>query len=288
MYLSIVILTATAILLLFKIASKFNTNNLHIITIHYFIAACLGIFISLSQGMNINYIRYSWFGWSILYGLFFIFGFLFFGYSAQKSGITSTAISTRVSVIIPVILGFILFKDVINNYIIAGIFIAVISLILINLPEKSNALNTQNSKTNFVVLIPVLLFFLMGINDSIIKLAQYYLVQNDNYSEFISSCFLFATLGGVVTMFITKKIKFTMSSIIFGCILGILNYVNFKSLLLGLSSMPVSRFIPIYNIGVVILSSLTGILAFKEKVSTVNIIGIIFAVLSIILLTTGS
>ena len=286
MYLLVItILTATAILLTFKIAGKFKTNNLHIITINYFVAACLGIFISITQGMNINYTHYSWFGWSILYGLFFIFGFLFFGYSTQKAGITSTAISTRVSVIIPVILGFLLFKDAINNYIITGIFIAIISLILINLHGKSAATLSKNSKINWIMILPILLFFLIGINDSIIKLAQYYLVKNENYAEFISSCFLFSSLGGVIIMLIKKNKNVTITSILFGCVLGILNFVSFKSLMLGLASMPITRFIPIYNVSVVILSSLIGTIAFKERVSTVNIIGIVLAVVSIILLT---
>jgi drug/metabolite transporter (DMT)-like permease len=286
MYLLVIsIVTATAILLLFKVASKFNTNNLHIVTINYFVAACLGIFISLSQGTNISYIQYSWFGWSILYGLFFILGFIFFGYSTQKSGITSTAISSRVSVIIPVILGFLLFKDVINNNIIVGIFFAIISLIFINLQGKSTTLASKSPKIDLIMILPILLFFLIGINDSIIKLAQYYLIKNDNYAEFISSCFIFSSLGGIIIMLIKKDIKIKITSIIFGSVLGIFNFINFKSLMLGLASIPITKFIPIYNIGVVILSSLIGIIALKEKVSTVNIIGILFAVLSIILLT---
>ncbi|MDL2239044.1 EamA family transporter [Bacteroidales bacterium OttesenSCG-928-K03] len=287
-YLIITILTATAILLVFKIAGKYKANNLHLITINYFIAACLGTIISLSQGSDINYIHYDWFGWSVLYGIYFILGFLLFGYSTQKSGIASTAISSRVSVIIPVILGFLLFKEQINNYIIIGIAIAVIALILINLPSKNLALK-NNSRNNWIMILPILVFFIIGINDSIIKIAQHYFIKNNDYSEFISSCFFFSSIGGFIIILINrlsgKKTKLSSSSIVLGCILGVINYINFYFLIKGLAQMNVSVFMPIYNVGVVVLSSLIGIIAFKEKLSKTNIIGIVLAVIAIILLT---
>ncbi|MDR2084024.1 MAG: EamA family transporter [Bacteroidales bacterium] len=285
-YLIIAILTATAILLAFKIAGKFNANNLHIVTINYFVAACLGMIISINQGSSINYFNYDWFGWSILYGVFFILGFLLFGYSTQKSGISATAISSRVSVIIPVIFGFFLFKEAINNYIIIGIIVAILALILINLPAgNAKALKNTGTKVNMIMFVPILLFFVIGINDTIIKIAQHYLIKNNDYSEFISSGFFFSSLTGVVIMLIKKNWKVKLSSIIIGFILGIINYINFRSLIIGLGEMPVTVFMPVYNIGVVVLSLLIGIIAFKEKVSPTNIIGIVLAILAIILLT---
>ena len=287
LYLIVTILTATAILLVFKIAGKYNANNLHIITINYFVAACLGMVISVVNGADILYTNYNWFNWSIGYGIFFILGFLLFGYSTQKSGLTATAISSRVSVIIPVILGFIFFEEIITNTIICGILAAIIALVLINLPSKSKSLSTQNqknTKTVLVMLLPIFLFFGIGANDSMIKAAQYFLIKNNDYSEFISSCFIFSTLGGLAIMLFSKKLKISLPSIIIGSILGIINYVNFSFLLIGLSKMNVSVFMPIYNIGVVVLSSLIGVIIYREKLSKINIIGIFISVLAIILL----
>ena len=241
--------------------------------------------ISVINGADILYTNYNWFNWSIGYGIFFILGFLLFGYSTQKSGLTATAISSRVSVIIPVILGFIFFEEIITNTIICGILAAIIALVLINLPSKSlSTQNQKNTKTVLVMLLPIFLFFAIGANDSMIKAAQFYLIKNNDYSEFISSCFIFSTLGGLAIMIFSKKMKISLPSIIIGSILGVINYVNFSFLLIGLSKMNVSVFMPIYNIGVVVLSSLIGVIIYREKLSKINIIGIFISVLAIILL----
>ncbi|MCK9301590.1 MAG: EamA family transporter [Bacteroidales bacterium] len=280
----IAILTSTAILLTFKIAAKKNVSTLQSITFSYLTSAILG-FIFSSEGSTINYIIQSnWFGWSILYGFFFICGFIVFGICTTKCGISITAISSRISAVIPILFGIFLFNDTLNNPMIIGLLLALISLVLINLPDKKID-KTTDKRSKLLTWLPILIFFIIGINDTIIKLAQAYLINNNDYSEFICSCFLFSGVIGLIFMFINKEYKITLKSVITGITLGIFNYLNFKSLLIGLGQIQVSVFIPVYSICVVILSVLIGYFIFKEKISKTNLIGIITAILAILLLT---
>ncbi|MDD4141901.1 MAG: EamA family transporter [Bacteroidales bacterium] len=282
------IITASAILFIFKFATRYKTSNLHLVTLSYFFSACLGIlFAVFRDGASINFTTYNWFIPSIFYGIFFILGFLLFGISSQRSGIAATSISSRISVIIPVLFGFFMFHDELSISRLCGIAFAIFALVLITLPDKRlrGTAITKEKQPLWIMLLPVFIFFIIGINDTLIKIAQFYLIRGNDYAEFIASCYTFSFIVGAIIMLIKKEIKVSGASILFGLLLGVLNFFNFRALIIGMQQMPVTQFIPIYNIGVVIISSCIGIIFFKEKLSKFNIAGIVTAIIAIILLT---
>lgn len=276
----LLIIISTLIIAIFRLFKKFNINTLQAITINYFVAALYG-FSSIGKPFSINYI-YSqpWFIYSILTGITLIIAFNLFAFSSQKSGVAITAISSRLSVVIPVLFGFILFNESVNYIKISGLIIALVAFYF---ALKKNDLVISKKK---YLIFPILLFIAIGTNDSLIKFAQYFYIKND-YLLFLATAFLFALFIGSIVLFFDKKnnnLKINLETIIAGIILGLLNWWSTLFFLKGLSTFDVSVFIPIYNVGVVVLSSLTGFIIFKEKLSKINWIGIFLAVISIFLI----
>ena len=72
-----------------------------------------------------------------------------------------------------------------------------------------------------------------------------------------------------------------------GLILGLLNFGATYFLLLAMSHFESSVLFPTVNMSVVVLSALTGLILFHEKLSRVNWIGIGLAVLAILMITSG-
>jgi len=70
-----------------------------------------------------------------------------------------------------------------------------------------------------------------------------------------------------------------------GVELGILNWYSTFFFLRFIRLLPISIFIPLYNICFVLLSVLLGRILFKEKFDKNKIIGSIIAILSIVLLS---
>jgi uncharacterized membrane protein len=74
---------------------------------------------------------------------------------------------------------------------------------------------------------------------------------------------------------------------LYGILLGIVNYfgVLFFIKALGTNIFDSSIIFGINNIGIVILSVLLGLLLFKEKLSSINLIGVFISIIAIFMLS---
>ena len=102
--------------------------------------------------------------------------------------------------------------------------------------------------------------------------------------------FGFAAVFGIIILIvkqITNKEKFGVKSLIAGVVLGIPNYYSIVFLIRALQNknFESSTLFTVNNVATVIVSTLVGLLLFKENFSTKNKIGVGLAILGIILVT---
>jgi len=182
------------------------------------------------------------------------------------------------SVIIPVLLGLLIFHEKATWIRILGIVSALVAFYLTLMKSRE-----QKAKAIFFV-FPLLLFLGNGLNDCILKISQGLYIQND-FSMFLTIAFTVSLVAGtfiIAFLLIIKKQKIHYRNIIAGVILGILNWYSTYFFFAGLGYFDVSVFIPVFNASVVCIAALTGYLFFREKLSVVNIIGIALAVIAIV------
>jgi len=279
-YLTLSILLSTTIIITFRLFNNYKISIIQAITVNYLVASVFG-FISEAGSFNIVTLpNQPWFYFAIIMGLSLIIAFNLFALSAQKAGVAVTAISSRMSVVIPVILGFLIFGDSAGFIKIAGIIIGLVAFYLTSKKEKNIKINKS------YLFLPVLLFVAVGTNDSLMKAAEHFYLTTD-FVPFLAASFGFALIFGLF-VFIFKSVKqknsFEIKNVIAGIVLGLLNWYSTLFVLKGLDSFQVSVFIPVYNVGVVTLASLAGFLIFKEKLSKTNIAGIVLAIIAIVLI----
>ncbi len=286
-YLLFAIAASTLILVSFRIFSKLGIDDFSAITVNYIIGALFGFstigwqFSSFAESPERMVIL------SVITGILLISGFVFFGLSTRKAGMAITAISSRMSVIIPVMLGILVVGDNAGAMKIAGIILALIAFWLSL--KKEGKINISGS----AFLIPLGVFILLGLNDSIVKITQHYFLPAGDERAYITYAatsffvaFIIGTAGSVVRIG-NGTGKMNGRSIGAGVILGLLNWASMFFLLKGLEKMQVSVFIPVLNVSVVTLSALTGFLVFREKLRPVNWAGITLALLAIVLIAAG-
>ncbi len=280
-YIILAILTSTAIIVIFRVFERFKISIVQAITVNYLVASAFG-FLSESASFTFSEIPdKTWFLSSIIVGALLIISFNFFAYSAQYSGISITAISSRMSVVIPVSLGFLIFGDLVNVFKVAGIILALVAFYLTSKKEKAIKIKTK------YVWLPVLLFLAVGINDSMFKIAEHYFI-GDDFVVFLATSFFVALILGMIVLLIKmleKKEKFALKNVLAGIVLGLLNWFSTLYFLKGLDLFDVSVFVPLYNIGVVALSAVIGFLVFNEKLTKLNWAGIVLAIIAIFLIT---
>jgi len=283
LFLFLSILTSACILILFKIFLKFKIHILQAIVVNYLAACTMGFFIQWDD-FSVSEIVYSdWIFYAFLIGSIFILTFQVFAYSSQIAGISITAISSKISVIIPVVVGSILYaNEFLNVSKILGLVLAVFSLLLVFYRNDNIKINPK------FIFLPILLFLANGLNDSMMAFAQRKFT-GFNTMLFVSCIFLFSLIIGIIWLslqyYITKQ-KLLLKNIIAGIILGIFNFFSTYYFFMGVDIVDSAIFFPILNTGIVSISTLIGYFVFKEKLSIVNWIGILIAIVTIVFLTS--
>ena len=109
---------------------------------------------------------------------------------------------------------------------------------------------------------------------------------NEEFAMFI---FVAAGTTGLVillTQIARGKMRVNIKSIIGGIALGVPNYFSYLFLLKALGSLNwgSSVIFPVTNLGTVVCASLGGFIIFKEKISTINLWGLVIAVAAILII----
>ena len=285
MYILFSVLSSTSLFVIFKLANKLNLNIKFIIVINYLIASILGYLLSYNEfNKAISSISKITIIIALLIGILFIANFVLINISTKKTGVAITTVMSKMSVIIPIIFTLIYYSETINIMKISGIIIALIAIFL-TLYNSNNSI----SKTK-ISLIPIILFIGMGITDIFIKFAQSYNKSVNISTEiFITLLFFTSFIIGVSWLLISinKKEKINKKEIFYGISLGLINFgtIYFFINALNTSSFNSSVIFGINHTSIVVLSVLLGSLIFKEKLLKINYIGILFSIISIILLT---
>ena len=138
------------------------------------------------------------------------------------------------------------------------------------------------------LLLPIILFLGSGAIDTTLKYVEINFVAENEVSLFSGSLFGFAAFFGLVILGI-KTIKkpepFGLENVIAGVILGIPNYYSIVFLIkaLQIKGIESSTLFTINNVGIVVASTIVGLIIFKESFSLKNKIGIALAIFGIVL-----
>ena len=278
-YLLLSVLFSSAIFVVFKLFHKFNINTLQAIVVNYFTAFCVGIF-SYQENINFTSIpNKSWYIGAMILSCLFITVFNLMALTSQKNGVSVASVAGKMSIVIPVLFGIYLYDENLTIQKIIGIILALFAVFL-----TTSKGGTAVKKGSF--LFPILLFLGSGIIDTLIKYIQTSYVSDSELPLFSAILFLQAGLLGII-VFLLKPTKIYGKNIIAGILLGIINYYSIIYLLKALNNktMGSAEIFTINNVAVVMLTTIVGLLLFKEKLILKNWIGISIAIISILLIT---
>lgn len=277
------ILSSSLIYVLFKIRKQLGINLTAIIIINYLFASLFGV---LVFGFNntITALKNSNWGWmALIIGVFFVVMFYLIGISTQKAGIAISTIATRMSMIIPISVSVFIFNESLSISKALKISIALFAVLL--------AIYQPINKTKKIslALLPLILFIGSGSVDTLVKTAQHIFVPSNEVTFFSTVLFATSFLASLFLPFLTpdNRVSFHTRTIVAGIILGAANFGSLYFFMNALhhSKLDSSIVFGINNLAIVAISLTLGFLIFKEKLSTINIVGIILSLISIALLS---
>jgi len=281
-YLILAILFSSGVFIAMRLFERFGLDNHQALMWNYVFASGTGFAICEHWDTAPQLVAEPWFGLSILTGFWFIFTYLLMTASTQRSGVTVTSLSSKISVVLPILAGVIVLGEKLNFVATMGIVLALVALVLV-LGDKKESGNKNHRKW----LLPVCIFFGTGTGDILMKITEQ---QNtgDDLGFMIAFIYFVALVFGIIIVIwdLAKgKSKWQWKSAAGGIGLGVINFFSTSSVYYAMRHFDNVVLFPIYNIGVVSLTALIGWLFFKEKLTLKNYIGLVIAVIAVILIT---
>jgi drug/metabolite transporter (DMT)-like permease len=271
------VICSVAVGVIFKISRKYDVSAYQIVAINYVFALLL-CYVFFNPNLTVVTIHSPW----ILYvsvGVLLPSVFLFLIASIKYIGIVKTDAAQRLSLFIPILAAWFIFREDFN--------FLKISALLIGFPAILLILSKPSQKTKNKWLYPAAVLIGFGLIDILFKQIALYTTLPYTTSLFIIfSIALIIMIAVVFYQLLFNKVQIAVKNIIFGSLVGVFNFGNILFYLKAhkaFTQNPSTVFAGM-NMGVILLGSLVGIFVFKEKLTKFNYLGLNLALVTIILI----
>lgn len=300
-YIVLAILCSVAIGVVFKFFDKYSINHFQAIVFNYLICVVTGCLALGAVPFEASMLQADWLPMMLVLGLLFISGFNFVSRTVKYFGIAISSVAQRMSLGLSVPFSIWFYNDPYTSLTLLGIGLALASVVLINIPAKhqevavssddspsKNTLDVSNVSSSakkefpkWVFLYPIITFLVSVFIEIILQ----YLHEVHEMQPAVESIVLFALAGtfGLVGMVVMRQ-RLAWKNLIAGVALGIPNYFSIYFLLRALENWNGSVVYSVNNITVVALSAVLGYFFFKERLTPLNALGIVLALIASYLL----
>lgn len=278
LFLILSIFCSVSVGIIFKTARRYDISIKQVIAWNYVFAIilCQLFFEPNLEGINTSS------PWSIYIPLMILLPsiFLLLALSIRHIGIVKTDAAQRLSLFIPILAAWFIFKEDFNLLKLIGLGVGFPAILLI--------LSKKQDKESKNWMYPSIVLIGFGVIDVLFKQMAINTTLPFTTSLFIVFCGSLAIITLVVLYEILfKNNRLKMINLAFGALVGIFNFGNILFYLKAhkaFADNPSTVFAAM-NMGVIVLGSLTGIFIFREKLSKLNYLGIILALAAIVFIT---
>ena len=257
-YLLLAIVQSSMISILLRLSSGKIRANISMLAFNYMTCSVLGAaYAGFAPGMTAQSGFGTALGLGIVNGILLLTSFILMQASVRKNGVVLTSVFTKLGLLVPVVLSVLVFREMPTWLQVAGFCIAVAAIIVINLNKAE-----ETGRFDWSL---ILLLLLAGGTDAMAK------VYEALGPAALADPYLFFSFGAALVLCIpvvlTKKERPGFRELLFGVLIGIPNFFSSKFLLMALNTVPAVVAYPTFSVSTLLLITLTGVLAFREKLN---------------------
>jgi drug/metabolite transporter (DMT)-like permease len=277
LFLLLSVVCSVTVGVIFKLSRHYDANPKQIVAFNYATAILLCYFFFEPNFADETVV----FPWQLYIPLGILLPtiFLVLAKSIQQVGIVKTDAAQRLSLFIPILAAWLLFGESFSVFKVSALVIAFPALLCI--------LNKPNQDQNSQWIYPAIVLVGFGAIDILFKQVALNTTLPYTTSLFVVFAISLTIMVGVLLYQIgIQKQKFVFKNILFGIGVGLFNFGNILFYLKAhqeFAQNPSTVFAGM-NMGVIVLGSLVGVLAFKEKLSKLNYVGLLAAITAIVLI----
>lgn len=269
---------------IFRSYRRYRIHILQTIVVNYWVCVLLGVltttgYFSAAQAMP----QGAW-AMAATQGILFMSLFFLIGYASQHIGVAFTVMLTKMSVILPTLVSWVVYDEAMPWERWLGIGLALLAVYLLQRPylkgEKKDARN--------VLIISVILLIGTGLADTLLKVFDHNYGKQVGPMVYTISVFGSAATAGtlvLLTGWLRGQGRPQARNLLSGLGLGIPNYFSLVVLLMALQVVVGTIFFPLNNIGQLLFVSLAGILLFGERFPRSSWLGLGLAIFSLLLIS---
>ncbi len=277
-YLILSILCSVAVSVLLKVARRQGIDIRQAIAFNYVMACGLTWFVLAPALQPKAGHDFPWFLFAVL-GVILPVLFMIMSRGVEYAGIVRADAAQRLSLFLTVLASFVLFGEALSVNRGLSLVLAFAALFCL-LWKPADA--TANSNIRQGALYLFLIWLGYGVVDMLFKQIA------KTGTAFSSGLFLSFALAGVIMFayLLVRRTQWNGRSVLGGLLLGLLNFCNILFYIRAHQTFhenPTLVF-TVMNIGVISLGTIVGAVAFRERISRINLLGIALAIIAVLTL----
>ena len=280
-YLILSVICSSSIFVILKLLAIRGIPSTPTILVSYGFGVLAGI-INLEQPSSLLEVNLQtpWLAMGLIIGALYVVCLLLINGVTRLYGATTSVIASRLSLAIPVVFSLWIFEATVgqaNWTTYSGLLLALVALVL-STYSRTPAPNLHKG----LGWLPIILFIVAGGLDVVSNYANLHYVRPQDAAIFSVAIFATATVSAMLVLVVRPR-PVTWHTFAFGFALGLVNFFGTYFIILGLHAFDNngSLFFPIWNMGVILLSSTLGALLFKEPINRYRRMGIGLALVAI-------
>lgn len=215
----------------------------------------------------------------IVVGVLFVGSYVLMIVTIHKLGVTIPVSLMRLSAVLPTVGSIIFFAEFPQKFQVIGILLAFLSLPLTS-EERLVFTNLTRILDNGFGW-GLLLFVVFGIANFVFKIQRELFPMGN---PFVFLAFIFPTAFLVAaSLALRQKARMTKPVAAFGMVIGLLNLGANYSLIRALQDLPGIVVYPINGVGIILLSAITSLILWKERLTRSNYAFIVLAAAALLL-----
>lgn len=293
LFLALAVSCSLAIGMLFKHTARLQLDPMALLTVNYGIALLVAGAM-LVWGPQNELTGSDWSGslitLGVMTGALFIFGFLIYAVAIDVAGMSLAIGVMRISVVVPFLASWWIWSEVPSVLQGIGLGIASIAFFLIASKSSDQQDGAPGGKASAKKVVVVLgtLFISGGLVDLSLKVFDEGFAATNSRPTFLFLVFGVAFLIGMMDLLYKgwrRNQWLTMATLMWGIILGVINYGSVEFLLLAVRDLPGTFVFPANSITLVIGGAILGVVFWKERLSRMNLWGLALAALALVFLS---
>lgn len=275
LYLLLAIICSAMVSIVMRLSSDKVTNNLGMLVMNYLmctLAAAANARFDQLFALDARFFLAS--GMGIVNGCFYLISFVLLQVNVRRNGVVLSSTFMKLGLLVSIVVSVCFYHEIPDFVQILGFLLAVGAILLINFRQEA-------AGTGFK---PRLLWLLLcgGMADAMSKIFE------ESGAAQLAPQFLFYTFLTALVLCAALVLRRGQPlgkwEVLYGLLIGVPNFMSSRFLLRALEDVAAVIAYPVYSVGGILIVTLTGVLAFRERLRRRQWLGIGMILVALVLL----